>query len=159
MAVNQTWNIGFASDAIARLGAISRRIKCLTVADDFSHECAAITSDFGIGVAYVTSLLDRAATFRGYPKQVRTDNGPEFTCRALMTWTQKHGIKIPLGSVGPRVQRKLGLVYAIRSRLARYSRGLSKPRDIWIYFWFYERIQESTIWMNWSIVISCRFRG
>ena len=52
-----------------------------------------ITADFGIGGDYVTRLLDRAATFRGYPKEVRTDNGPEFTCRAFMTWAQKHGIK------------------------------------------------------------------
>jgi putative transposase len=93
MAVNQTWSLDFVSDAIARPGAISQRIKCLTVADDFSHECVGITADFGIGGAYVTRLLDRAATFRGYPKEVRTDNGPEFTCRAFMTWTQKHGIK------------------------------------------------------------------
>ena len=40
----------------------------------------------------MTRLLDRAATFRGYPKAVRTDSGPEFTCRAFMTWAQKHGI-------------------------------------------------------------------
>jgi transposase InsO family protein len=42
---------------------------------------------------YVTRLLDRAATFQGYPKEVRTDNGPEFTFGAFMTWAQKHGIK------------------------------------------------------------------
>ena len=41
----------------------------------------------------MTRLLDRAATFRGYPQAVRTDNGPEFTCRSFMTWAQKHGIK------------------------------------------------------------------
>jgi len=52
-----------------------------------------ITADFGIGGDYVTRLLDRAALFRGYPKEVRTDNGPEFTCRAFMTWAQKHSIK------------------------------------------------------------------
>ena len=92
-AVNQTWSIDFVSDAIARPGTVSRRIKCLTVADDFSHECVDITADYGIGGAYVTRLLDRAATFRGYPQEVRTDNGPEFTCRAFMTWTQKHGIR------------------------------------------------------------------
>ena len=51
------------------------------------------TADFGIGGHYVTRLLDRAAIFRGYHKAVRTDNGPEFTCRAFMTWTQKHGIE------------------------------------------------------------------
>ena len=93
LAVNQTWSLDFVSDAIAPTGAVSRRIKCLTVADDFSRECVDISVDFGIGGAYVTRLLDRAAVFRGYPKEVRTDNGPEFTCRAFMTWTQKHCIK------------------------------------------------------------------
>jgi putative transposase len=93
MALNQTWSMDFVSDAIARPGAVSRRIKCVTVADDLSHECVDITADFRIGGAYVTRLLDRAATFRGYPKEVRTDNGPEFTSRAFMTWAQKHSIK------------------------------------------------------------------
>jgi putative transposase len=85
LTLNQTWSMDFVSDAIARPGAISRRIKCLIVADDFSHECVEITADFGIGGANVTRLLDRAATVRGYPKEVRTDNGPEFTLRAFMT--------------------------------------------------------------------------
>ncbi len=93
LAVNQTWSMDFVSDAISRPGAVSRRIKCLTVADDFTRECVDITADFGIGGEYVTRLLDRAATFRGYPQAVRTDNGPEFSCRAFMTWAQKHGIK------------------------------------------------------------------
>ena len=34
LAVNQTWSMDFVSDAISRPGARSRRIKCLTVADD-----------------------------------------------------------------------------------------------------------------------------
>jgi len=54
-------------------------IKCLTVADDFSHECLDVATDFGIPGLYVTRMLDRAAIFRGYLKAVRTDNGPEFT--------------------------------------------------------------------------------
>ena len=105
LAVNQTWSMGFVSDAINRPGAVSRRIKCLTVADDFSHECVDITADFGIGGDYVTRLLDRAAMFRGYPKEVRTDNGPEFTCRAFMTWAQKHGIKHILIEPGSPTQK------------------------------------------------------
>jgi putative transposase len=36
--------------------------------------------------------LDQAACFRGYPSAVRTDNGPEFTSRAFIAWTQRHGI-------------------------------------------------------------------
>ena len=79
----------FVSDSLAN----SRRIKCLTVADDFSHECVDIATDYGIGGQYVTRLLDRAALFRGYPSAVRTDNGPEFTSRAFMGWAQTHGIR------------------------------------------------------------------
>ena len=76
-----------------RPGAVSRRIKCLTVADDFTHECVDITSDFDIDGDYVTRLLDRTAIFRRHPKEARIDNVPEFTCRAFMTWTQKQGIR------------------------------------------------------------------
>ena len=35
----------------------TRRLKCLTVADDFSHECVDIAVDYGIGGEYVTRLL------------------------------------------------------------------------------------------------------
>jgi putative transposase len=87
--VNDVWSMDFVSDSLVN----ARRIKCLTVADDFSHECVDIATDFGISGQYVTRLLDQAATFRGYPKAVRTDNGPEFTSRAFMAWAQKHGIR------------------------------------------------------------------
>jgi putative transposase len=87
--VNEVWSMDFVSDSLAN----GRRIKCLTVADDFSHECVDIAADYGIGGQYVTRLLDRAALFRGHPAAVRTDNGPEFTSRALMAWAQSHGIR------------------------------------------------------------------
>ena len=35
----------------------------------------------------------QAAIFRGYPKIVRSDNGPEFTSRAFMGWALHHGIR------------------------------------------------------------------
>jgi putative transposase len=87
--VNEVWSMDFVSDSLAN----GRRIKCLTVADDFTHECVDIAVDYGISGQYVTRLLDRAAIFRGYPAAVRTDNGPEFTCRAFIAWTQAHGVR------------------------------------------------------------------
>jgi putative transposase len=68
--VNDVWSMDFVSDSLSN----GRRIKCLTVADDFSHECIDIAVDFGISGQYVTRLLDQAAVFRGYPIAVRTDN-------------------------------------------------------------------------------------
>ena len=87
--VNEVWSMDFVSDSLAN----GRRIKFLTVADDFSHECVDITVDWDISGQYVTRLLDRAALFRGYPLAVRTDNGPEFTSRAFMAWAQSHGVR------------------------------------------------------------------
>jgi putative transposase len=37
-AVNEVWNMDFVSDSMSH----GRRLKYLTVADDFSHECADI---------------------------------------------------------------------------------------------------------------------
>jgi len=68
--VNQVWSMDFVSDSLSN----GRRLKYLTVADDFSHECVDITVDYGISGQYVTRLLDQAALFRGYPQVVRTDN-------------------------------------------------------------------------------------
>lgn len=87
--VNEVWSMDFVSDSLAN----ARRIKCLTVADDFSHECVDIAVDYGISGQYVTRILDQAAIFRGYPDAVRTDNGPEFTSRVFMAWALKHGIR------------------------------------------------------------------
>lgn len=87
--VNEVWSMDFVSDSLAN----ARRIKCLTVADDFSHECVDIAVDYGISGQYVTRILDQAAIFRGYPAVVRTDNGPEFTSRAFMAWALTHGIR------------------------------------------------------------------
>ncbi len=87
--VNEVWSMDFVSDSLSH----GRRIKCLTVADDFTHECVDIAVDYGISGQYVTRLLDQAAQFRGYPKAVRTDNGPEFTSNAFMAWAQANSIK------------------------------------------------------------------
>ena len=87
---NQVWSMDFVSDSVS---TPYRRLKCLTVADDFSHECVDIALDFGMGGTYVTRILDQAAKFRGYPQAIRTDNGPEFTSRAFMGWAQSHGIE------------------------------------------------------------------
>ena len=98
--VNAVWSMDFVSDSLAN----GRRLKCLTVADDFSHECIDITVDYGISGEYVTRLLDRAAVFRGYPQAVRTDNGPEFTSRAFIAWSQAHGVRHILIEPGKPMQ-------------------------------------------------------
>lgn len=57
------------SDSLAN----GRRIKCLTVANDISHECLDIAVDWGSSGEYVIRLLDRVAIFHNYPLTLRTD--------------------------------------------------------------------------------------
>lgn len=78
---NLTWTMDFVMDALAT----GRRIKCLT-----------ITIAFGISGVQVTRILDRIALFQGYPATIRTDQGPEFTCRALAQWAFEHGVELRL---------------------------------------------------------------
>ena len=108
--VNEVWSMDFVSDSLAN----GRRLKCLTVADDFSHECVDIAVDYGISGQYVTRLLDRAAVFRGYPSAVRTDNGPEFTSRAFMAWAQSHGVRHILIQPGRPMQN--GYIESLNGR-------------------------------------------
>jgi len=82
VAPNITWSMDFVMDALAN----GRRLKCLTCVDDFTKECLTITADFGISGVQVTRFLDIIALFRGYPTTIRTDQGTEFTCRALDKW-------------------------------------------------------------------------
>ncbi len=83
---NLTWSMDFVMDALAS----GRRIKCLTCVDDFTKECLTISVAFGITGAQVSRILDSVALFRGYPATIRTDQGPEFTCRALDQWAFEH---------------------------------------------------------------------
>ena len=94
--VNDTWSADFVTDALAN----GRRIKCLTVVDDFSRECVDIALDYGMGGQYVARVLDQVGQFRGYPKAIRTDQGPEFTSRAFMAWAHARGVRHLINDAG-----------------------------------------------------------
>jgi putative transposase len=98
--VNDTWSMDFVMDALAN----ARRIKCLTVVDDFSRECVSICIDYGMGGQYVTRVLDHVSQFRGYPKAIRTDQGPEFTSRAFMAWAHARGVRHIINDAGKPTQ-------------------------------------------------------
>ena len=99
-APNEVWSIDFVMDALAN----GRRIKCLTIVDDFTRECLDIVVDYGISGGYVARALEAIAQFRGLPRAIRTDQGPEFTSRALDQWAYGHGVDLKLIAAGKPTQ-------------------------------------------------------
>ena len=97
---NDVLSMDFVFDQLAN----GRRIKCLTVVDDFTRESVDVVVDHGISGAYVVRVLEQIACFRGDPRAVRTDNGPEFTSRAFLAWTQQHGVEHILIEPGKPMQ-------------------------------------------------------
>jgi putative transposase len=90
----------FASDALNH----GRRLKCLTIVDDFSKESVDIVLDHGISCQYVTRVLDSIARFRPLPQALHADQGPEFTGRALDQWASERGIELRLIQAGKPTQ-------------------------------------------------------
>lgn len=99
-APNQVWSMDFVSDALDH----GQRIKCLTIVDDFTKEAVEIVVDHGIGGAYVARALDQVSKFRGYPRVIRTDQGPEFTGKALDQWAWERGVALRLIQAGKPTQ-------------------------------------------------------
>lgn len=52
----------------------------------------------------VVRLLERVAAWRGYPRKLRLDNGPELVAVALAQWAESHGVKLEFIEPGRPVQ-------------------------------------------------------
>jgi putative transposase len=101
--INERWSMDFLSDCLSD----GRRLKVLTVLDDFSRESLALPADTSISGSRVTRILDELAVERGYPQVIVTDNGPEFTSRALDLWAYQHGVRLHFIEPGKPVQNAL----------------------------------------------------
>jgi putative transposase len=97
---NQRWSMDFVSDFTAE----GRRLKILTVVDDFTRYSAAIEVDTSIPGARVVQVLERLAEEDRLPEVIVTDNGPEFTGKALDSWAYKHKVRLDFIRPGKPVE-------------------------------------------------------
>jgi putative transposase len=81
-AANHVWAYDFVFDACAN----GQQIKCLTVVDEFTHECLAIDVAGSIRSHRVIDVLARLISLHGAPVFLRSDSGPEFVSRAILQW-------------------------------------------------------------------------
>ena len=69
-----------------------RAFRMLTVIDEFTRECLAIDVARRLGSDDVLERLSDLFVRRGVPGHIRSDNGPEFTAKAVREWLGKVGV-------------------------------------------------------------------
>lgn len=90
MAVNQTWSMDFMSDALYN----GRRFRTLNILDEGVREGLGIEIDTSLPAERVIRVMEQIAVWRGLPKAIRCDNGPEFIAQSIVDWCELHGIEL-----------------------------------------------------------------
>ncbi len=82
----------------------ARALKVLNIVDDFTKEAVDIVAGNSIRGTDVVRVLEQAVRFRRLPQAIRTDQGPEFTGRALQGWADERGVQLKLIQAGKPTQ-------------------------------------------------------
>lgn len=85
---NHVWAYDFVHDACQD----GRKLKILTVADEFTRRCLAIEVERRMPASSVCRVLLRLFAEHGTPQFIRSDNGPEFIAAALVRMLAERGV-------------------------------------------------------------------
>ena len=124
---NDTWSMDFMADQLAD----GRSIRTLNVLDDFNREGLCIDVDFSLPAERVVRSLNQIIEWRGKPQAIRVDNGPEYISGTLMTWAEKHGVRLEHIQPGKPQQN---------AYIERYNRTV---RGEWLSQYIFETIEEA----------------
>jgi len=98
---NECWCLDFVSDGLAW----GLKIRMLTIVDAYTRESLAIEVDTSLPGVRVARVLDRVIAERGAkPDEIRLDNGPELTSKALDQWAYENGVRLRFIDPGKPVQ-------------------------------------------------------
>jgi len=135
--INEVWSMDFMHDQLAD----GRSIRLFNVIDDFNREGLCIDVDFSLPSERVVRSLDQVIEWRGAPKAIRCDNGPEYISAVTLAWAKKRGIRIDFIQPGNPQQN---------AYVERYNRTV---RYDWLAHHLFDSINEvqdfATNWL-WS---------
>lgn len=82
------WSYDFVHDEISD----GRRLRCLTVIDEYTREGLAVHCARSITSRCVIRILETLFARFGAPGCLKSDNGPEFVVQRVTTWLEEHGV-------------------------------------------------------------------
>ena len=86
---NHVWSYDFVAERLK----CGRKIRILTVIDEYTRECLSLRTDYRLGADEVMGVLTDLFTSRGIPDHIRSDNGSEFTAKSIKEWLGRLGVK------------------------------------------------------------------
>jgi putative transposase len=85
---NHVWSYDFVADQTAD----GRRLRFLTVIDEFTRESIWIETARFLNSNDVVRVLEQLVEIRGVPGVIKSDNGPELVCDRVQDWIAERGI-------------------------------------------------------------------
>lgn len=86
---NHVWSYDF----VAARTYDGRPLRMLTVIDEYSRECLAIVAERRLSSDDVLFCLTELFITHGVPENIRSDNGSEFTAKAVRDWLSRVGVQ------------------------------------------------------------------
>jgi len=87
---NESWSADFMSDQLC----CGRRFRTFNVIDDFNRQVLTVEVDTSLSTGRVVRSLEQLKEYRGLPKRIRVDNGPEFRSGRFTQWAQSNGVEV-----------------------------------------------------------------
>ncbi len=98
--INLCWSLDYMSDALMK----GRQFRTVNVIDDFNREALGIRAGFSLPAERVVEFLDEIAEKRGYPLELRVDNGPENISSTMSNWAANNHVTIKFIQPGKPAQ-------------------------------------------------------
>jgi putative transposase len=108
---NQRWAMDFVADTLAH----GRTFRVLTIIDEHTRECLAVETDTSLPGLRVIRVLEQLSQTRGLPDEIHVDHGPEFVCRSVRSWCEKH--RVLLRYIEPGRPMQNGHIESFNGRL------------------------------------------
>jgi putative transposase len=86
---NHVWSYDFLHDETTD----GRRLKCLTLLDEYTREGLAIYGARSVTASEVVRVLEELFAQRGAPACLKSDNGPELMAKQVTAWLKERGVK------------------------------------------------------------------
>ncbi len=97
---DQRWSMNFVADRLVG----GKRYRVLTIVDQFSRECMALTAGFSLKADRVVDTLDELRIGRRRPEAITVDNGSEFTSKELDAWAYRNQVRMDFIRPGKPVE-------------------------------------------------------